>query len=154
VEVAEVKQTILIVEDDLDVADMLNAYFRVQGYEILAANWGEEAVKLCQKKIPDLVILDIRLPDIDGYEVARRLRNDRHSREIPIIFLTDKRNRQDRLQGLELGADDYVTKPFDIQELRLRVRNALRRSSQGTLTNPVTNLAEGVLMAGRCCLYR
>ena len=143
---AEVKQTILIVEDDLDVADMLNAYFRVQGYEVLAANWGEEAVKLCQKKFPDLVILDIRLPDIDGYEVARHLRNDRHSREIPIIFLTDKRNRQDRLQGLELGADDYVTKPFDIQELRLRVRNALRRSSQGTLTNPVTNLPEGVLI--------
>jgi len=144
--VAEAKQTILIVEDDLDVADMLNAYFRVQGYDVLAANWGEEAVKLCQKKFPDLVILDIRLPDIDGYEVARRLRNDRHSREIPIIFLTDKRNRQDRLQGLELGADDYVTKPFDIQELRLRVRNALRRSSQGTLTNPVTNLPEGVLI--------
>ena len=129
-----------------NLADMLNAYFRVQGYEVLAANWGEEAVKLCQKKFPDLVILDIRLPDIDGYEVARRLRNDRHSREIPIIFLTDKRNRQDRLQGLELGADDYVTKPFDIQELRLRVRNALRRSSQGTLTNPVTNLPEGVLI--------
>ena len=143
---AEVKQTILIVEDDLDVADMLNAYFRVQGYEVLTANLGEEAVKLTQKKFPDLVILDIRLPDIDGYEVARRLRNDRHSREIPIIFLTDKRNRQERLQGLELGADDYVTKPFDVQELRLRVRNALRRSSQGTLTNPVTNLPEGVLI--------
>ena len=143
---AEVKQTILIVEDDLDVADMLNAYFRVQGYEVLTANLGEEAVKLTQRKFPDLVILDIRLPDIDGYEVARRLRNDRHSREIPIIFLTDKRNRQERLQGLELGADDYVTKPFDVQELRLRVRNALRRSSQGTLTNPVTNLPEGVLI--------
>lgn len=143
---AEVKQTILIVEDDLDVADMLNAYFRVQGYELLAASLGEDAVALCQKKLPDLVILDIRLPDIDGYEVARRLRNDRHSHEIPIIFLTDRRNRQDRLQGLELGADDYITKPFDIQELRLRVRNALRRSSQGTLTNPVTNLAEGVLV--------
>lgn len=140
------RQTILIVEDDLDVADMLNAYFRVQGYEVLSANEGEQAVAVCQKKLPDLVILDIRLPDIDGYEVARRLRNDRHSHEIPIIFLTDRRNRQDRLQGLELGADDYVTKPFDIQELRLRVRNALRRSSQGTLTNPVTNLPEGVLI--------
>jgi DNA-binding response OmpR family regulator len=144
--VAEVKQTILIVEDDLDVADMLNAYFRVQGYETLAANLGEEAIAICQKKLPDLVILDIRLPDIDGYEVARRLRRDRHSYEVPIIFLTDRRNRRDRLQGLELGADDYITKPFDIQELRLRVRNALRRSSQGTLTNPVTNLPEGVLI--------
>lgn len=146
---AEVKQTVLIVEDDLDVADMLNAYFRVQGYEVLSANWGEDAVKLCQQRLPDLIILDIRLPDIDGYEVARRLRSDRHSREIPIIFLTDKRSRQDRLQGLEIGADDYVTKPFDIQELRLRVRNALRRSSQGSLTNPVTNLAEGVLVDER-----
>jgi DNA-binding response OmpR family regulator len=144
--VAELRQTILVIEDDLDVADMLNAYFRVQGYEVLSANHGEEGVALCQRKLPDLVILDIRLPDIDGYEVARRLRSDRHSREIPIIFLTDRRNRQDRLQGLELGADDYVNKPFDIQELRLRVRNALRRSSQGTLTNPVTNLPEGVLV--------
>lgn len=152
----EARHTILIVEDDLDVADMLNAYFRVQGYEVLTANWGEEAVRLAQQHLPDLVILDIRLPDIDGYEVARRLRGDRHSKEIPIIFLTDRRSRADRLQGLEIGADDYVTKPFDIQELRLRVRNALRRSSQGTLTNPVTNLPEGVLVDERIseCLGR
>jgi DNA-binding response OmpR family regulator len=145
----EAKQTILIVEDDLDVADMLSAYFRVQGYEILTANWGEEAVRQCTAQLPHLVILDIRLPDIDGYEVARRLRSDRRSKDVPIIFLTDRRSRSDRLQGLELGADDYVTKPFDVQELRLRVRNALRRSVQGTLTNPVTNLPEGVLVDER-----
>jgi len=89
------------------------------------------------------------LPDIDGYEVARRLRKDRRTKDVPIIFLTDRRSRSDRLQGLELGADDYVTKPFDVQELRLRVRNALRRSVQGTLTNPVTNLPEGVLVDER-----
>jgi PleD family two-component response regulator len=96
--------------------------------------------------VPDGVILDIRLPDIDGYEVARRLRSNRRTKEVPIIFLTEKRSRSDRLQGLELGADDYITKPFDVQELRLRVRNALRRTSQGTLTNPVTNLPEGALV--------
>jgi len=146
---ADVKAKILIVEDDLDVADMLNAYFRVQGYEVQTVNWGEDAVRAGQINIPDLVVLDIRLPDIDGYEVARRLRSDRRTKEIPIIFLTDRRGRQDRLHGLELGADDYVTKPFDVQELRLRVRNALRRSSQGTLTNPVTNLPEGVLVNER-----
>ncbi len=140
------KATILIVEDDLDIADMLNAYFRVQGYEVLTVNWGEDGVRACQTQAPDLVILDIRLPDIDGFEVAHRLRSNRRTNEIPIIFLTEKRERSDRLKGLELHADDYITKPFDIQELRLRVRNALQRTRQGSLTNPVTGLPEGSLV--------
>ena len=142
----DIKPKILIIEDDLDVAEMLNAYFRVQGYEVFTVNWGEDGVRSCQTVHPDLVILDIRLPDIDGYEVARRLRSDRRTADIPIIFLTEKRDRSDRLQGLELGADDYITKPFDVQELRLRVRNALKRVSQGSLTNPVTGLPEGALV--------
>ena len=143
---AEPKPKILIVEDDLDVADMLNAYFRVQGYEVFTVNWGEDGVRAASTARPELIILDIRLPDIDGYEVARRLRSDRKTSNIPIIFLTEKRDRADRLHGLELGADDYITKPFDVQELRLRVRNALRRASQDTLTNPVTGLPEGSLV--------
>ncbi|MBI5962090.1 MAG: response regulator [Chloroflexi bacterium] len=143
---SEIKTKILIIEDDLDVAEMLNAYFRVQGYEVFTVNWGEDGVRSCQTVHPDLVILDIRLPDIDGYEVAQRLRADRRTADIPIIFLTEKRERADRLQGLELGADDYITKPFDVQELRLRVRNALKRVSQGSLTNPVTGLPEGALV--------
>ncbi len=142
----DIKSKILIIEDDLDVAEMLNAYFRVQGYDVFTVNWGEDGVRSCQTIHPDLVILDIRLPDIDGYEVARRLRGDRRTAEVPIIFLTEKRDRSDRLQGLELGADDYITKPFDVQELRLRVRNALKRVSQGSLTNPVTGLPEGALV--------
>jgi DNA-binding response OmpR family regulator len=141
--VAEAKSKILIVEDDSDVSEMLHAYFRVQGYDVVIANWGEDGVGLAASSRPDLVILDIRLPDIDGYEVARRLRADRKTSDIPIIFLTEKRDRADKLYGLELGADDYITKPFDVQELRLRVRNALRRASQDTLTNPVTGLPEG-----------
>ncbi len=143
---AEEKSKILIVEDDLDVADMLNAYFRVQGYEVFTVNWGEDGVRAALTARPDLMILDIRLPDIDGYEVARRLRSDRKTNAIPIIFLTEKRDRSDRLHGLELGADDYITKPFDVQELRLRVRNSLRRTQQDTLTNPVTSLPEGELV--------
>jgi DNA-binding response OmpR family regulator len=154
--VPDKKPVILIVEDDLDVADMLGAYFRVQGYETLTANWGEEGVRACSKILPNLIILDIRLPDIDGYEVAKRIRGNRRTKEIPIIFLTEKRARQDKLHGLSLGADDYITKPFDVQELRLRVRNALRRSSEGTLTNPVTGLPEGKLVDEKLeeCLLR
>jgi DNA-binding response OmpR family regulator len=154
--VEEAKSTILIVEDDLDIADMLNAYFRVQGYEVRTVNWGEDGVRLCQSEKTDLVILDIRLPDIDGFEVAKRLRSNRKTKEIPIIFLTEKRERADRLKGLQLQADDYVTKPFDIQELRLRVRNALQRSRQGSLTNAVTGLPEGNLVdeALRLCLEK
>jgi PleD family two-component response regulator len=88
--------------------------------------------------------------------VARRLRGNRRTADIPIIFLTEKRDRSERLQGLELGADDYITKPFDVQELRLRIRNALRRAEQDTLTNPVTGLPDGTLVDERIseCLHR
>ena len=142
----DTKSKILIVEDDPDVAEMLTAYFRSQEYDVSTVNWGEDGVRSAQQNPPDLAILDIRLPDIDGYEVAHRLRSDRRTSDIPIIFLTEKRDRSDKLQGLEIGADDYITKPFDIQELRLRVRNALNRVRQGSLTNPVTGLPEGALV--------
>lgn len=146
---AEAKSKILIVEDDLDIAEMLNAYFRVQGYEVFTVNWGEDGVRAAQTVLPDLMILDIRLPDIDGYEVARRVRSDRRTNDIPIIFLTEKRERIDRLQGFDVGADDYITKPFDVQELRLRVRNALKRVNQESLTNPISGLPEGPLVEER-----
>lgn len=143
------KRQILIVEDDLDLAEMLNAYFRVQGYDVQTAAWGEDAVRMSRDLGPDLIVLDIRLPDIDGYEVCRRLRSNRRTQDIPIIFLTEKRDRVDKLQGLELGVVDYITKPFDIQELRLRIRNALQRVSQQPLVNPVTGLPEGTLVDER-----
>lgn len=141
------QQSLLIVEDDLDLSEMLTAYFGVQGYTIYAAAWGEEAVAIALEMRPDLVVLDIRLPDIDGYEVARQIRSERRTEHTPIIFLTERRERTDKLTGLELGVVDYITKPFDIQELRLRVRNILlRSSSRQSLTNPVTGLPEGVLV--------
>lgn len=136
-------QKIFIVEDDLDLSDMLRAYFQVQGYEVNHAIRGEEAVDAIVQDLPDVILLDIRLPDINGYEVCRRLRQARRTQYLPVIFLTEKREREDKLAGLELGAVDYITKPFDIQELRLRVRNALRRAQLSTLTNPVTGLPEG-----------
>ena len=140
---AENLATILIVEDDLDIADMLNQFFRAQGYEVLTVNWGEDGIRACLTSRPDLVILDIRLPDIDGFEVARRLRTNHRTMDVPIIFLTEKRERLDRLKGLELHAEDYITKPFEIQELRLRVRNALERTRRTSLINPITALPEG-----------
>jgi DNA-binding response OmpR family regulator len=153
---SEGKSKLLIVEDDLDIAETLNAYFSVQGYEVFSADSGENGVQTCQVSHPDLVILDISLPDIDGYEVAGYLRSDRRTADIPIIFLAEKRDRTDRLTGLELGVDDYINKPFDIQELRLRVRNVLRRASQDALNNPVTGLPDGTLVNERLneCLQR
>lgn len=143
---SEARPKLLIVEDDLDLADMLTAYFRVEGYEVITVNQGLEGVQSYQSTHPDLIILDTRLPDIDGVEVARRLRGDHHSAEIPIIFMTDKRELIDSLKGLELSVDGFITKPFDIQELQLRVRNVLRRANQDSLTNPVTGLPEGKLV--------
>ena len=140
------KQKVFIVEDDGDLAEMLTAYFKVQGYEVAHAARGEDAVGQIDDFMPDIALLDIRLPDIDGYEVCKRLREGRRTHSLPVIFLTEKRERDDKLSGLELGAVDYITKPFDIQELRLRVRNVLRRASLNTLVNPVTGLPEGTLV--------
>jgi DNA-binding response OmpR family regulator len=137
------KSKILIVEDDLDTSDMLRVYFEAQGYEVLTAAWGGDALEICQKTLPDLIIQDIRLPDIDGYEICRRLRDNLRTSQIPFIFLTEKREREDKIAGLKLGAVDYITKPFDVQELRLRVRNALRRAGYESLVNPITGLPGG-----------
>ena len=131
---------ILIVEDQPNTAEMLTSYFKAQGYEVTAVGWGKDAVAFIEQTIPDLVMLDIRLPDIDGYEVCRQLRAHRRTEQVPVIFLTERRERGDRLMGLKLGAVDYITKPFDVQELRLRVRNALRRANLEHLSNPITGL--------------
>jgi DNA-binding response OmpR family regulator len=140
----------LIVEDDRDTAEMLAAYFEAQGYAVTPVAWGVDAVRQAQEgATPDLILLDIRLPDIDGFEVCKRLRSHRRTQYVPIIFLTEKRERGDRLSGLELGAVDYITKPFDVQDLRLRVRNILRRSRYHTLVHPVTGLPDQVLVDER-----
>jgi len=137
------KQTILIVEDELELSEMLSEYLVAQGYDVLAAAWGEDAVKICQEQTPNLVLLDIGLPDINGYEVARRIQVNRRTRNIPVIFLTQRHERTNRMRGLELGAVDYVTKPYDLQELHLRMRNALQRAASGSLVNATTGLPEG-----------
>ncbi|RMF79555.1 MAG: response regulator [Chloroflexi bacterium] len=136
------KPHILIVEDDLDLVEMLSAYFRVQNYDVSTASFGKDALDTARQHDFSLIVLDIRLPDIDGYEVCRNLRTQRRTKDTPIIFLTEKRDRVDKLQGLELGVVDYITKPFDIQELRLRIRNAITRAEMSPLMNPITDLPE------------
>ncbi len=133
-------QYLLIVEDDVDISEMLCDYFQAQGYEASAVVWGEDALKSAEKRRPDLVLLDIRLPDLDGFEVCRRLRSRKRTAEVPIIFLTELWERTHRITGLELGAIDYITKPFDFQELRLKVRNTLSRTQLKSPINPVTGL--------------
>ncbi|GAB4424668.1 MAG: response regulator [Anaerolineae bacterium] len=137
---------ILVVEDDLDISKMLRIYFDSQGYEVLVAARGNDALEICRRKLPNVVVLDINLPDIDGYEVCRQLRSNTRTSYVPIIFLTQKDERSDKIAGLELGADDYITKPFDIEELKLRVEGAIRRSKREALTHPVTNLPAGKLI--------
>jgi DNA-binding response OmpR family regulator len=137
------KQAILIVEDEPELSEMLSEYLVAQGYEALSTAWGEEAVQICQDKTPSLVLLDIGLPDINGYEVARRIQFYQRTRNTPIIFLTQRHEHMDRMQGLEVGAVDYVTKPYDLQELHLRMRNILRRASFESLVNVTTGLPEG-----------
>jgi PleD family two-component response regulator len=140
------RQTILIVDDDQTLSEMLREYFDAQGYAVRTADWGVDAVYACWEAQPQLALLDIHLPDITGYEVARRLRSHRRTRDIPLIFLTNRRGREDRLHGLELGAVDYISKPFDLQELQLRVRNALRRVAPPARFHPLTGLPEGSLV--------
>jgi DNA-binding response OmpR family regulator len=140
-------ESILIVEDDLDTLELLENYFKRYEYQVLTAEFGEEAVSTATERPPDLVILDIRLPDIDGYEVCRRLTSQQRTSNIPIIFLTEKRERDSRIAGLQLGAVDYISKPFDIHELRLRVENALRRAGFRPLNHPVTALAGEQLLS-------
>jgi PleD family two-component response regulator len=140
------KSRLLIVEDDIDIANMLEIYFNGLHYEVDIASRGSEALEKTRQRLPHLIVLDIMLPDIDGYEVCRTLRTYTRTSHIPIIFLTQKDERSDKLQGLELGADDYITKPFDIEELRLRVYNAIARSERESLTEPHTNLPSGQLI--------
>jgi diguanylate cyclase (GGDEF)-like protein len=140
------KPRLLVVEDDNDIANMLKIYFGGMDYEVDIAPRGGLALEKTRTALPHLIVLDIMLPDIDGYEVCRTLRTNTRTSHIPVIFLTQKDERSDKLQGLELGADDYITKPFDIEELKLRVQGAIRRSERESLTDPRSGLPAGRLI--------
>ena len=140
------KGRILVVEDDFDISNMLRIYFSGQGYDVQVAPRGGDALLLTRKQLPQLIVLDIMLPDIDGYAVCRELRQTTRTSHIPIIFLTQKDERSDKIAGLELGADDYITKPFDIEELKLRVKNAIDRVDREKSMDPRSNLPSSKLI--------
>ena len=140
------KSRLLVVEDDVDIGNMLKIYFGGMDFDVDVAVRGSDALEKTRQVLPHLIVLDIMLPDIDGYEVCRNLRTNMRTSHIPVIFLTQKDERSDKLQGLELGADDYITKPFDIEELKLRVQGAIRRAERESLTDPRSGLPAGRLI--------
>jgi PleD family two-component response regulator len=140
------KARLLVVEDDVDIGNMLKIYFGGMDFDVDVATRGSDALEKTKQVLPQLIVLDIMLPDIDGYEVCRTLRTNMRTSHIPVIFLTQKDERSDKLQGLELGADDYITKPFDIEELKLRVQGAIKRAERESLTDPRSGLPAGRLI--------
>ncbi|MEW5987401.1 MAG: response regulator transcription factor [Chloroflexota bacterium] len=120
------RQRILVVDDDREVVRLLRAYLERAGYEVLVAYNGETAVHTLRRDKPDLLLLDLTLPDVDGYDVTRTVRADPLLAHIPIIMLTARVEDTDKIVGLEMGADDYVTKPYNPREVVARVRARLR----------------------------
>jgi phosphate regulon transcriptional regulator PhoB len=123
------KRAVLVIDDEKDLIELVSYNLRKEGFEIASAPDGESGLAEAKRELPDIVIVDLMLPGIDGLEVCRRLRSEKRTSHIPIIMLTAKSSESDRIVGLELGADDYVTKPFSPRELAARVKAVLRRTS-------------------------
>ena len=143
------KGRILVVEDDFDISNMLRIYFTGQGYDVQVAARGGDALEMTRKQLPQLIVLDIMLPDMNGYDVCRELRQTTRTSHIPIMFLTQKDERSDKIAGLELGADDYITKPFDIEEVKLRVKNQIERAERENYTDPNSGLPSSAIIEER-----
>lgn len=129
---------VLIVEDEPDIRELVVHHLKREGYQVSAAASGEEALRQVRATPPDLVLLDLMMPDMDGLEVCRRLRQDPATAALPIVMLTAKGDEVDRVLGLEIGADDYVVKPFSPKELLARVKAVLRRSRPAPGAAPIT----------------
>jgi two-component system phosphate regulon response regulator PhoB len=119
--------SVLIVDDERDLLSLVDFNLRAAGFETLLATTGEQALAHLRRRVPDLVVLDLMLPDVPGTEICRQIKADPRTRHVPVVMLTAKSEEVDRVVGFELGADDYVTKPFSVRELVLRLRAVLRR---------------------------
>ena len=124
------RQRIVLIEDEKDITELVRYNFRKEGFEVETFISGKEGLEYLRRNPADLALLDIMLPDVDGIEICRHLRSEDHSRSLPVIFLTAKGEEIDRVLGLEIGADDYVVKPFSPRELIARVKAVLRRQSR------------------------
>jgi len=123
--------TVLLCDDERDLLSVLDFNLRAAGFEPILATRGEEALLALKRRVPDLVLLDLMLPDLPGTEICRRIKSDPRTRHVPVVMLTAKGEEVDRVVGFELGADDYVTKPFSVRELVLRLKAVVRRASGG-----------------------
>ena len=143
---------ILVVDDEPDLLELVRFHLTQEGFSVETATTGTDAMAELRRAVPDLAILDLMLPDMAGTEVCRRIRADSRLRSLPVIMLTAKSEEVDRIVGLELGADDYVTKPFSPRELTLRVRAVLRRTSEPETTAEILERASLRLDGGshRC----
>lgn len=139
------KQRILVVDDDREIVRLVRGYLEKAGYVVLTAYDGDTAVHMLRHELPDLLVLDLMLPDKDGYDITRLVRSDRHLAATPIIMLTARVEDTDKIIGLEIGADDYVTKPFNPRELVARVRAQLRRVDLDTESGTPPLLTVGAL---------
>jgi DNA-binding response OmpR family regulator len=128
---------VLIIEDERDIRDLLAFHLEREGYTVAKAGNGADGLRLARAASPDLILLDLMLPEMDGFEVCRRLRQDPATQAVPLVMLTARGDEVDRVLGLELGADDYVVKPFSPREVVARVRAVLRRSRPAASTTPV-----------------
>ena len=127
------KGRILVVEDEVDILDMVSYNLEKAGYQVQIAVDGEAALTQIREELPDLIVLDLMLPGMDGLEVCRLLKQDKGTRDVPILMLTARAEEVDRIVGLELGADDYVTKPFSPKELMARIKAVIRRVAPTSL---------------------
>lgn len=127
---------ILVVDDESDVTDLVAYHLRSKGFQVEAVNDPNSSIGVARTFLPDLVILDVMMPDLNGIQICRMLRADPKLKKVPVIFLTAKAEENDRIQGLELGADDYICKPFSIKELVLRVQSIIRRISEALPEEP------------------
>jgi len=130
-----VKQTIIVLEDDADIANLVRHHLHMAGFTVHVCESGDQVVPLARKQLPVLFLLDIMVPGQSGFAVCRQIRESRDLARVPIIFLTARAGEEDRVRGLDLGADDYITKPFGTRELAARVRAVLRRFEQPVTTN-------------------
>jgi CheY-like chemotaxis protein len=140
----ERQERILIADDDEDIVRFIEVNLRLEGFDVVTAFNGEQTLQRARSEMPDLILLDIMMPIIDGYEVCQRLRNDPSTKNISIIMLTAKSLSADKVVGLTLGADDYVIKPFDPIELIARVKSTLRRAREMRALHPLTQLPGNV----------
>ena len=134
---------LLVVDDEPNIRDLLATSLRFAGFEVFTASTGNEAIREATEHQPDLVVLDVMLPDMDGFTVTRRLRD--RGEQYPILFLTAKDETQDKVAGLTVGGDDYVTKPFSLEEVVARIRAVLRRTHSGSETAVESALVVGDL---------